>query len=427
MTSLTHAGASHGKRSGIRVPELDGLRGIAILLVLCFHFTPATGPLRFLAPVLQVGWVGVDLFLCSDGFLITGILLDSKGKRGWYRNFIARRSLRIFPLIYVCPRIVCRLVVLSFAGSMGSFSQFRRRLVVHHLSRKFQGIVAEFMAGAVYIDSSVVIAGGRTVLSDIPFYRLVPEPKQPAHCACRIGDGGAGSAYRSDAGYAGEQSQHLCFDAVPDGCARDGRADRDRSAGNARLVSEPLGSMAHGDLGGDLRDCVRVFHGGSVVGCHANARVYGCRSGPLRDCWLCLISYRHPVLFAFFSDPAAVLDRDHFVWAVSAPHSGLDHREPLCRFAARACSAWIGSVLPLYCGRDSCCMDFMDGVRIADFEAEEQDYGSVMGIRAFDGGGQALRVTRTRRSHIAARGVGQKTGYRQRPAAPDLIKAAPRC
>ena len=54
---------------GARISELDGLRGIAILLVLVFHFTPATGPLFFLAHFFQVGWIGVDLFFVLSGYL----------------------------------------------------------------------------------------------------------------------------------------------------------------------------------------------------------------------------------------------------------------------------------------------------------------------------------------------------------------------
>jgi peptidoglycan/LPS O-acetylase OafA/YrhL len=90
------------RASGPRVSELDGLRGIAILLVLVFHFTPSSGPLFFLAHIFQTGWVGVDLFFVLSGYLITGILLDSVGRPHYYRNFIIRRSLRIFPLYYAC-------------------------------------------------------------------------------------------------------------------------------------------------------------------------------------------------------------------------------------------------------------------------------------------------------------------------------------
>jgi peptidoglycan/LPS O-acetylase OafA/YrhL len=88
--------------SSPRIPELDGLRGLAILAVMLFHYTPETGPLHFLAPVLLTGWIGVDLFFVLSGYLIAGILLDSAGRRGYYRNFIIRRSLRIFPLYYAC-------------------------------------------------------------------------------------------------------------------------------------------------------------------------------------------------------------------------------------------------------------------------------------------------------------------------------------
>lgn len=90
-----------------RMPELDTIRGIAVLLVLFFHgfgfrygLQGLSGlPKLFVAATLP-GWMGVNLFFVLSGFLITGILLDSKTKADYYRSFYTRRALRILPLYY---------------------------------------------------------------------------------------------------------------------------------------------------------------------------------------------------------------------------------------------------------------------------------------------------------------------------------------
>src|SRR5436190_4776765 len=86
------------------VPALDGLRGIAILLVLAIHSpTPPSQdwPSLLLTFLQSSGWMGVDLFFVLSGFLIGGILLDMPSRVESLRSFYARRALRIWPLYYV--------------------------------------------------------------------------------------------------------------------------------------------------------------------------------------------------------------------------------------------------------------------------------------------------------------------------------------
>ncbi|OOG53823.1 hypothetical protein B0E48_15600 [Rhodanobacter sp. C03] len=82
---------------------LDGLRGVAILLVLLHGFDVIQSSAGFghaLDAVLDLGWIGVQLFFVLSGFLITGILLDSRHTPTYYKSFFVRRVLRIFPLYY---------------------------------------------------------------------------------------------------------------------------------------------------------------------------------------------------------------------------------------------------------------------------------------------------------------------------------------
>jgi peptidoglycan/LPS O-acetylase OafA/YrhL len=83
------------------VPQLDGLRALAIGLVLLHHLPVVLGrEFELLRPFSAAGWIGVDVFFALSGFLITSILLGSVDQPRYWRNFYVRRGLRILPLYY---------------------------------------------------------------------------------------------------------------------------------------------------------------------------------------------------------------------------------------------------------------------------------------------------------------------------------------
>jgi peptidoglycan/LPS O-acetylase OafA/YrhL len=93
------------------IPSLEGLRGLAILLVIGFHYLRSYFP---------IGWAGVDLFFVLSGFLITRILLRAKEDKPtgklYFRDFYARRVLRIFPLYYVSLVLILFVLPLIFGA-----------------------------------------------------------------------------------------------------------------------------------------------------------------------------------------------------------------------------------------------------------------------------------------------------------------------
>lgn len=102
--------------SSMRLPSLDGVRGIAIALVLLDGLNLLELPTSIFGKLLNftadIGWVGVQLFFVLSGFLITGILLDTRRSSNYFKNFFGRRVLRIFPLYY--GTLIIAFVVLPF-------------------------------------------------------------------------------------------------------------------------------------------------------------------------------------------------------------------------------------------------------------------------------------------------------------------------
>lgn len=109
------------------MPELDILRGFAILVVVVYHglyWSSAVSPTRLGTFVIQAsvfGWLGVNLFFVLSGFLITGILLDSKGRKDFYRRFYLRRVFRILPVYWLMIAIMLLVGHLTLSSAAVSF------------------------------------------------------------------------------------------------------------------------------------------------------------------------------------------------------------------------------------------------------------------------------------------------------------------
>ena len=111
-----------------RIPAVDGLRGIAILSVMIFHFRSFGGSLgtalweKLYANLADLGTVGVDLFFVISGFLITGILFDSRSRPSYYSTFFVRRTLRIFPIYYASLILFLLFAPPAFASNWQIFA-----------------------------------------------------------------------------------------------------------------------------------------------------------------------------------------------------------------------------------------------------------------------------------------------------------------
>lgn len=127
--SLSPEAAPPSLTHGAHILPLDGVRGLAILMVMVRHFyqymlkhptvpdiAPAIAIDKIFFYVSQLGSTGVDLFFVLSGFLITGILLDTKNHPRYWGRFYWRRTLRIFPLYYLSLLIVFYVWPHAFPG-----------------------------------------------------------------------------------------------------------------------------------------------------------------------------------------------------------------------------------------------------------------------------------------------------------------------
>lgn len=97
-------------------PALDGLRGLASLLVVIYH------NFGFINHYFFFGWIGLDIFFVLSGFLITDILLNTLHRKDYLKNFYMRRMLRVFPIYYV--GLILFLIVLPRLPNMMNYFSY---------------------------------------------------------------------------------------------------------------------------------------------------------------------------------------------------------------------------------------------------------------------------------------------------------------
>ncbi len=116
MLSVTNS-----PRPATYMPQLDGLRAVAVVCVMVFHFIP------WVDRYAPLGTMGVRLFFVLSGFLITGILLAWRGQPldVALKSFYARRALRIFPLFYFVLVAAAALNIGPAVDDVGGQNQLR--------------------------------------------------------------------------------------------------------------------------------------------------------------------------------------------------------------------------------------------------------------------------------------------------------------
>lgn len=164
-----------------RIPALDGIRGLAILMIMQYHFWglsfglagyQITGVDVWAAKIRVLGWTSVDLFFVLSGFLITGILLDAKAVASrYFQNFYGRRFLRIFPLYYGFL-----IFVLVVVASMGWMADVARIEDLRDVQVFFWLYLVNFAASVKPLDANIPIVHAHfwTLALEEQFYIVWP-------------------------------------------------------------------------------------------------------------------------------------------------------------------------------------------------------------------------------------------------------------
>lgn len=150
------------------IKSIDGLRAIAILLVLFYHCTPDRNPHLGIESIplkiAALGWSGVDLFFVLSGFLITRILLTYKEKNTPYKSFFTNRLLRIVPAYY------CALIIIFIVIPLVSTREITDALLI---ARHFLYISNFYYVGDIY-DGRIIIGHFWTLAVEMQFYLVFP-------------------------------------------------------------------------------------------------------------------------------------------------------------------------------------------------------------------------------------------------------------
>ncbi|MDR3735306.1 MAG: acyltransferase [Acidobacteriaceae bacterium] len=128
-----------------RFPALDGIRGLAVTLVFCDHYGGGSHGgmvLQAINVFREHLWIGVDIFFVLSGFLITGILYDTRQDSHYFKRFFTRRALRIFPVFYLVALVILLLAPILHSelkpihlAAPGLHGKHRRQLHVGRVQR----------------------------------------------------------------------------------------------------------------------------------------------------------------------------------------------------------------------------------------------------------------------------------------------------